>query len=224
MKKIFLLTTFIMTFFVATAFAAEESATVEENPTVENAAEKSVNGEITVERYEYTSETFGYKIVCPTKPIVVVDHLEGNDVHSETLIFANDGAHINYGYVVKLNAFKNDSVPNFNRDNRKVIEDYMYKLKKSYQSPKTELVSITKKNKGVLVILPPEIDVLDENGVVEGTLTPENESEIIFFRSEQGTPVSIQLLCDEVDEKLHNMYIYSIVSFKDAPKANKKKK
>lgn len=207
MKKIFLLTTFIMTFFVATAFAAEEANS-------ENAAGEKF------EFYKYTSETYGYQIDCPLKPVaVVVDQINDGDSRSERLIFSNDGAHINYGFIITLDAFDSKAVPDFNKADKKVIDDYLEKLKTANQYSQTSLVKITDNNKGVFAVLPDELEVLDENGEVEGTLTANNKSVITFFRTPSGRCISIQLLCNELSDNNIKIYRYASSTFKDADKS-----
>ena len=100
MRKIFLLTTLILTMLTATAFAAENTET-----------EKGV---------EYTSELYGFKIVCPAEPKVVVNPFPEPDKRGELLIFAvtPDGQDVAYGYMIQLDAFDTKAIPDFNKSKK----------------------------------------------------------------------------------------------------------
>lgn len=206
MRKIFLLTTLILTLFTATAFAEDEA-----NPTDT--------------AYDYTSETYGFRILCPAKPIVVVNPFENPNDRGELLVFANDGIKILYGYQIKLNAFADKQIPNFNKDKPKVIDNYIAKLRESNAYEEVALVRITKDNSGVMAVTAKEIEVKDENGEVEGVLVADTQSAITFFRTPSGDCISLQLLADELNEENRDNYLKSLVSFTyDNDKKDSKKK
>lgn len=65
--------------------------------------------------YSYESTAYGYRIMCPQRPVGVIpanalfENREG-----EILIFENEEYHIKYAWVILVNAFSDDSVPNLN--------------------------------------------------------------------------------------------------------------
>ena len=199
MRKIFLLATFIFTLFTATAFAAEN--------------EKSF--------YEYTSEVYGFKIICPTKPAVVVNPFEDPKQKGELLVFANDGMKIIYGYQILLDAFDTKKVPDFNKDKKKVIDAYIEKLKadNAYEFIGLETVARYKngtENKGVVLFTAKEIEVMGDNGEVEGTLTADEQTAFTYFRSRSGRCISIQLITSDFNEDNIIDYRKSVATYRDA--------
>ena len=199
MRKIFLLATFIFTLFTATAFAAEN--------------EKSF--------YEYTSEVYGFKIICPTKPAVVVNPFEDPKQKGELLVFANDGMKIIYGFQILLDAFDTKKVPNFNKDKKKIIDAYIENLKKdnAYEFVGVETVSRNSKgveNKGVVLITAKEIEVRDDNGEVTDTLVADEQTAFTFFRTRSGRCISIQLITSDFNEDNLKDYRNSVATYRDA--------
>ena len=199
MRKIFLLATFIFTLFTATAFAAEN--------------EKSF--------YEYTSEVYGFKIICPTKPAVVVNPFEDPKQKGELLVFANDGMKIIYGFQILLDAFDTKKVPNFNKDKKKIIDAYIENLKKdnAYEFVGVETVSRNSKgveNKGVVLITAKEIEVRDDNGEVTDTLVADEQTAFTFFRTRSGRCISIQQIASDFNEDNLKDYRNSVATYRDA--------
>lgn len=191
MRKIFLMVTIFMLALTATAFADDGA-------------------------YEYTSETYGFKITCPAKPIVVVNPFEDPYQKGELLVFANEGMKIIYGYQILLDAFTNDAVPDFNKANKKNIDTYLEKMREDDAYEYVELVNITKNNRGVMMLTAKEITVLDENGEVEGVLTADRQSAFTFFRTSSGRCVSIQLLAEDFGKDNIEDYLKSVGTFRDA--------
>ena len=191
MRKIFLMVTILMLALTATAFADDGA-------------------------YEYTSETYGFKITCPAKPIVVVNPFEDPYQKGELLVFANEGVKIIYGYQILLDAFTNESVPDFNASNRTFIDAYLEKMREDDAYEYVELVNVSKNNKGVMILTAKEIKIFDENGEVEGVLTADRQSAFTFFRTSSGRCISIQLLAEDFGEDNINDYRKSIATFRDA--------
>lgn len=199
MRKIFLLATLIFTLFTATAFAAENESSF----------------------YEYTSEVYGFKIICPVKPVVVVNPFEDPKQRGELLVFANDGMKIIYGFQILLDAFDTNKVPNFNKDKKKIIDDYIEQLKKdnAYEFIGLETVSRNSKgveNKGIVLITAKEIEVKGDDGEVEGTLTADSQTAFTYFRTRSGRCISIQLITSDFNEDNLKDYRNSVATYRDA--------
>ena len=213
MRKIFILTTLLLMILTSTAFAAEETTT-EQND----------------EPYVYTSEDFKFTITCPLKPIAVVENpWEEPEKRGEMLVFANEGFEVQYGYIIQVNAFEDNEVPDFNKAKKAEIDEYLAKLKENNPFYSiAEIVNISKKNKGLFTITAKEFDVMDkETGEVVGNGVADREYAFTFFRTPEGRCVSIQLLSVSLEEKpLMDTYRASVASFKDNsdPKQNKKDK
>ena len=165
--------------------------------------------------YEYTSETYGFKITCPAKPIVVVNPFEDPYQKGELLVFANDGMKIIYGYQILLDAFRENAVPDFNSSNKKIVDAYLEKMREDDAYEYVELVNISKGNKGVMALTAKEITVLNDKGEVEGTLVADRQSAFTFFRASNGRCISIQLLAEDFGKDNIEDYLKSVGTFRD---------
>lgn len=191
MRRIFLAVTFIFTLMTATAFAAEN------------------------DYYEYTSEVFGFKIVCPSKPAVVVNPFEDPKQKGELLVFANDGMKIIYGFQIMIDAFDSKKVPDFNKDKKKVIDAYLEKKRNENIYNFVELQNISPNNKGVVMVTSKEITLTDENGE-EITATADQQTAYALFRSRSGRCISIQLISADLDETDYKDFLKSVSTYRDA--------
>lgn len=196
MKKIFLSLTLLLTFLTATAFAAEEN--------------------LTEQGFEYTSQTYGFKILCPAEPKVVVNPFENPKERGELLVFANDGIKVLYGYQIKLDAFDNKSVPDFNKANKKTLDAYLEKLRINEAYEYAEIGNISADNKAVFAVTAKEIEVKGDDGEVEGVLTAETQNAIAFFRTKSGRCISIQFITDKIDDEAVENFRKSVMSYQDA--------
>lgn len=210
MRKIFLLTTLLMMIFTATAFAEEVQ---EENATKD-------------EPYLYTSEDFKFTIECPIKPIAVVQNpWAETEKRGEMLVFANEGFNVTYGYVIQVNAFDNDNVPDFNKANQKVIDEYLNNLMENGGFGSANLVNVTPANKGVYAITAATIEVRNqETGEVEGEFVADRQDIYTFFRSPKGRCISIQLISASLEKEFVGTYNHSVRSFKDISDVKKSDK
>ena len=215
MRKIFILTTLLMMILTATAFAEEVAESTDEP---------------TDEPYIYTSEDFKFTIACPIKPVAVVQNpWQEPEKRGEMLVFAHEGFKIQYAYLIQVNAFDNDSVPDFNTADKKIIDDYLEKLIENGGFGSAELVSISAKNKGVFAVTAETIEVRNkETGELEGEFLADRRDIYTFFRTPQGRCIGIQLINTNIDSKeLVDVYRYGVASFKDTSepvKADKKDK
>ena len=220
MRKIFFLTTLLMMILTVTVFAEEAPATEAETPTTEE--EETLD-----EPYVYTSEDFKFTITCPIKPIAVVENpWQETDKRGEMLVFANEGFEVLYGYVIQVNAFDTNEVPDFNKGSVMAIGDYLEGLKKNNGFAEARLVNITKKNKGVTAITAEKIDVLNpETGEVDGEFVADKQYIYTFFRTPEGRCIGIQLISANMEDRTFlNTYRGSVASFKDNINDKKSKK
>lgn len=192
-----MLTMFLMS---ATAFAAEEAESSESSN----------------EPYIYTSEDFQYTIACPIKPVAVVQNpWQEPEKRGEMLVFANEGWNILYAYVIQVNAFDTNKVPDFNSKDRLTIDKYLKDLRETNGFELTELVNISKTNKGVYAVTAAVIEELDENGEVAGELVADRQDIYTFFRTAAGRCVGIQLISVELNKEFVDTYRYGVATFKD---------
>jgi len=224
MRKIFLMTMLVVTFLCATAFAAEENsaetATTTENQTAKTAEESSAG-------FEYTSQTFGYKIMCPAEPKVVVNPFPDPKKRGELLIFKNEGAEILYGYQIMFDAFDTKATPDFNKAKKKTLEKYLEKLKFNNAFEDAIVDEVSKGNKGVFAVTAKEIEIKNDAGEVEDVAVATTQNEIAFFRTKSGRCISIQLITVELTDEVVMNFRKSVATYQDATDlsmSDKKKK
>ena len=174
-KRIFISIMALMIWLTATVFAAEEND----------------NGE-----YIYTSRDYNFSIKCPKKPNVVPASIlfEDNTKKGEVLIFENEEYEIKRGWVVIVDAFNPNTVPDFNVASTSLIDQYIAELQKQgYEN--MSLVDITKSNKGLFAITAKEIEIdEDGDGKSDGVAIAENQAAITFFRMPDGRCFSVQMI------------------------------
>lgn len=208
MKKIFLIATLILTMLTATAFAAEKET---ENKDTANTATETTNAP-----YEYTSETYGFKILCPSKPIVVVKPFEDPNQNGELLVFANDGAKILFGYIIELDAFDTNKVPNFNRDKQPIIDAFLEKKREEKRYSFVEVQEVAPNNKGIVMVTAKEIELTNEKGEVETTIVATEQRALATFRSRSGRCIMMQLLSADLDKSDYQDFLKSVSTYQDA--------
>ena len=223
MRKIFLMTMLVVSILCATAFAAEENSattTATENQTATTAEESSAG-------FEYTSQTFGYKIMCPAEPKVVVNPFPDPKKRGELLIFKNEGAEILYGYQIMFDAFDTKSTPDFNKAKKKTLENYLEKLKFNNAFEDAIVDEVSKGNKGVFAVTAKEIEIKNDAGEVEDVAVATTQNEIAFFRTKSGRCISIQLITVELTDEVVMNFRKSVATYQDATDlsmSDKKKK
>lgn len=198
MRKIFLITTFVLSLLAATAFAAENDSSVE--------------------GFDYTSQVYGFKIKCPVKPIVILNPFEDPKARGELLVLevTPDGQDIAYGYQILLDAFDTKSVPNFNKDREKTIDDYIKKLAEANKYEYVSLENISKDNKGILAMTAKKLEIRNDKGEVEDVLVADKQSAFAFFRTRSGRCISIQLITTEMSKENIADYLKSVSTYQDA--------
>ncbi len=183
-----------MTVFAASVLpvsAAEEAAAAD------NAA-KTSNADAAQQEaaYLYTSGEYGYSIYCPVKPAGVIPaSMLYEDKKGEVLIFRNQEYTILNGWVILVDAFDNEAVPDLNTVTEEKATEYLQKLMNSNGYEGISLVNITENNKGIFALTAKEVEIdTDGDGVPDMTATADNQSAVTFFRTDKGRCFSVQLI------------------------------
>ena len=207
------------------AFAAEEPAIVPDAPTEgeqQQMTEEEMLQSYIDSGYKYTSQRYGYTIVCPRKPSVVpVSMLFDEKEKGDVLIFKSTGTGentmINYAWVIRPDAFDESMIPtDITKQPEAKQKEYIDKFMKS--SP-YEFIRLTEVDgrAGVYAVTAKEIEV-DKNGdgklsdgeIAEATWVSCNNLGIYQFRySHYRSTKSIQLQAQcikdkEIDKKNQN--------------------
>ena len=204
MKKIFTIAALILTLFTSTTFA-------EEAPTTTSTDTENVK--IAVKDFvEYKSAAYGYKIKCPFNPVAVTDlKFDEPAEKGEMLVFLNDGAEVELGYRITLDAFPDKNAPNFNKDDEKTLNSYLDYLKRVNPLDTAMITNLGANNKGAFIVTAKEI----ENDKGE-KITADTQIAMVIFRTPNGGRISIQLLANEFSQELINAFIYSCSTFDDS--------
>ena len=171
-KKIFSLMTALMMLMTVKVFAAEDDS------------------------FNYASQQFNYGIICPKRPNVVPANIFYDDEtkKGEVLIFENEGYNVIRGWVVIVDAFNTNAIPDFNRAPKNILEQYITELKKQGYD-EMNLINITKDNKGIFAISAKEIEIdEDGDGKPDGVAISDHQEAITFFRTVDGRCFSIRLI------------------------------
>lgn len=203
MRKIFFLTALLMMVLTTTAFAKKSDP--------EN------------EPYIYTSEDYLYSIACPIKPLATVRPAWFEpEQKGEMLVFANEGFQILYAYVIHVDAFDTNKVPDFNKGSMAAIGDYLLGLKNNGGFGEANIVNITKKNKGVWAVTAKSFEILNkESGEPEGEFVADRQDIYTFFRTPEGRCMSVQLITANLAKQYLDTYRFSVANFKDLSKDKK---
>ena len=193
-KKIFALIIAIMTLTCMTAFAEDKPSG----------------------SYVYTSPVYGYSIACPKKPNVIFasEFFDDDTKKGEVLIFENVEYEVKRGWIVMMDAFNSDSVPDFNTDPQEAIDEYLKALQtQGYEG--TALVEITPGNKGVLAITAKEIEIdEDGDGKPDGVATSDHQEAITFFRTSEGKCISVWLMgTDDLNDAAMSNFRKALMTF-----------
>lgn len=218
MKKLFLIATILLTLSFSTTYAAENDAATtnaESQPAQQNQQNQQTVRISTDDFVNYTSQAYGFSIKCPWEPVVVDLRSEDINRRGELLVFANDGIDVLLGYRIVLDAFDNQRVPDFNKADKAVIDNYIDVLKQVNLYEVATLENISANNKGVFAITAKEFEVKDPKTGEVQTVTASTQNAITFFRTPLGRCVSIQLITNELSDNLLKAYQFSVAGFND---------
>ena len=210
MKKIFTIAALILTLFTPTTFAAEAQTPAETPKTTSTDTE---DVKIAVKDFvEYKSAAYGYKIKCPFNPVAVTDlKFDEPAEKGEMLVFLNDGAEVELGYRITLDAFPDKNAPNFNKDDEKTLNSYLNYLKRVNPLDTAMITNLGANNKGAFIVTAKEIE--NDNGE---KITADTQIAMVIFRTPNGGRISIQLLTNEFSQELVDAFIYSCSTFDDS--------
>ena len=173
--------------------------------------------EATSENYTYVSREYNYSVVCPKRPNVIPARIlyEDETKKGEVLVFENEGYDIKRGWIFLFDAFDTTLIPNFNKDSKKLIEQYIEaKQKNGFEG--LELIEVTKGNKGVLGITAKEIEIdEDGDGTIDGVAVADKQSAVVFFRSPLGRCISVELMGDDINEAALHNFRAALSTYKD---------
>ena len=180
------------------------------------------------EGVEYVSEEYHYSIMCPSEPRLLPARVMYDDAskQGEMLVFESEGFDVKSGWVIMFDAFDTTMVPNFNKDSKKFIAQYIDAKKANEGYDRFELIEVTKGNKGVLGITAKEIEIdEDGDGTIDGVAIADRQEAVIFFRTTLGRCTSVTLLDNDISEPALEKFRAALSTFKEVdPKDNKSKK
>ena len=132
--------------------------------------------------YSYESKTYGYRIMCPQKPIGVIPASAlYDDREGEILIF--------------VNAFSDTSVPNLNTINPEDAVNLLERIQHSNGYEGIMLINLSDTNKAIFAMTAKEVDIdEDGDGVVDATAKADNQTAVMFFRGANGQRYGLELI------------------------------
>lgn len=207
--------------------AAEESAVAADAPSAGEQAQMTTEEVLqayTASGYKYTSQRYGYSIVCPSKPSVVpasllIDEKEKGDV----LIFKSTGTGentvINYAWVIRPDAFDESVIPpDITKQSEAKQKEYIDKF---MQSSPYEFIRLTEVDgrAGVYAVTAKEIEVdTNGDGKMDEIMTAESQMIQTFFRGAYGGRFGV-ILMENPDITKDGVAIYQlgVLSFQEWP-------
>lgn len=146
--------------------------------------------------YSYESKTYGYRIMCPQKPVGVIPASAlYDDREGEILIFDNEEYNIKYAWAVFVNAFSDTSVPNLNTINPEDAVNLLERIQHSNGYEGIMLINLSDTNKAIFAMTAKEVDIdEDGDGVVDATAKADNQTAVMFFRGANGQRYGLELI------------------------------
>ncbi len=150
--------------------------------------------------YKYTSQRYGYTIVCPRKPSVVpASMLFDENEKGDVLIFKSTGTGestiINYAWVVRPDAFDESVIPpDITKQPEEKQKEYLDKFMKS--SP-YEFIRLTEVDgrAGVYAVTAKEIEVdTNGDGTFDEVMRAESQMIQTYFRGAYGGRFGVMLM------------------------------
>lgn len=174
----------------------------------------------TASGYKYTSERYGYSIVCPEKPVGVIplSAMIENE-RGDVLVFANEGYSLKRAWIVMINAFNDQEVPpdldKMNEQQQKALIDNLM------NTSGYEFVRIADINgrKGIYAVTAKVIDI-DTDGDGKPDTTAEADTQMIktYFTGQFGGRFSVQLIDNpELTQAGVQTYQLGICTFQEWP-------
>lgn len=203
-----------------------EQEAAQESSAVQKATAQTLLPEEALELYQtkgvkYTSQRYGYSIICPKKPNVIPASLLVEGAKGDVLIFENDGYDIKNAWVVLADAFDDAELPadmgQKSEDEQKAYIDHLM------NTAGYEFVRLTQVagGTGVYAVTAKEIDVdTDGDGKPDDTMVAENQGIKTFFRGQYGGHFSVQLIDNpELSPAGVGLYQLGLLTFQEWPTA-----
>lgn len=145
----------------------------------------------------YTSPEYGFKIPCPKKPNVIPISALYENKKGEILIFENEEYFIKHAWIIEVDAFTDDKVPNFNELTGETGEKYLKAMKKNYED--VGLAPISEGNMAFFGITAKQIELdTDGDGKPDTVAEVDTQTMDVFFRTQKGGRYHIQLIDNPV--------------------------
>ncbi len=171
--------------------------------------------------YKYTSQRYGYSIVCPSKPTVVpLSVLFGDDSQrGDVLVFKSAGYDISYGWIVMVDAFDEETIP---PDLTKQSEEKQKAfIDKFMASSPYEFVRLTEVDgrTGVYAVTAKEIEVdTNGDGKMDEVMAAESQMVRTFFRGAYGGRFGVMLMENpDITKEGESVYRMGILTFEEWP-------
>ena len=206
--------------------SAAETAAPEAPPAPAAAEAQALSPEEALELYrdhgvKYTSQRYGYSIICPKKPNVIPASLLVEGAKGDVLIFDNDGYDIKNAWVVLAEAFDDAELPP-DMGQRSEAEQKAY-IDHLMNTAGYEFVRLTEVagSTGVYAVTAKEIDVdTNGDGQPDEMMVAENQGIKTFFRGQFGGRFSVQLIDNpELSQAGVSLYQLGLLTFQEWPSA-----
>lgn len=174
---------------------AAEPETKEVEATVQEMSFEEALQAYAASGYKYTSERYGYSIICPYKPagVIPLSSLYENE-RGDVLIFENEGYDIKQAWIVMVNAYNDNDLPDLSKMDEKQQQALIDKLMNGSGYEFVRIADINGR-KGIYCVTAKIIDV-DTNGDGKPDETLESDTQMIktYFQGQFGGHYSIQLI------------------------------
>ncbi|MBP2630611.1 MAG: hypothetical protein H6Q70_1239 [Firmicutes bacterium] len=79
--------------------------------------------------YTYTDDTYGFSIECPEKPVGVLDlSRQPGGNKGVMLVFENEGMEINCGWIIMIDAFKDENIPDLTKLTKEQVSEVLKQM------------------------------------------------------------------------------------------------
>ena len=145
--------------------------------------------------YAYESTAYGYRIRCPKQPAFVIPAVELDGHEGEVLIFENEDYYIKHAWIIHVNAFSEDSVPNLNAISPEESVELLKGIMDSNGYEGIMLINLTEDNKAIFATTAKEIEIdEDGDGTPDATARADSQMAVLFFRGTNGSRYGLELI------------------------------
>lgn len=145
----------------------------------------------------YVSPEYGFSIPCPKKPNVIPLSALYEGKKGEILIFENEEYYIKHAWVIEVDAFTDDKVPDFNELTGETGANYLKEMKKNYDD--VGLAPIADGNIAFFGVTAKQIEIDTNNdGKPDTVAEVDTQTMNVFFRTKKGGHYHIQLIDNPV--------------------------